>query len=117
VEVNVNSVTETRQLEERLRQAELGPDPDFFADALADDVLLDGQRAKSMVVEAHRPDKGRKFTRVEMSEFQFVDHGDAVVVACTGRYESPQESHTLKFMRVWLRKNGRWQIIAGSITS
>jgi hypothetical protein len=40
--------TEIAALEERLRLAELGPDPKFFEDALADGVVLvsqDGQLA------------------------------------------------------------------------
>jgi hypothetical protein len=115
-EVMVNSVEEIKELEDRLRQAELGPDPEFFAQVLADDAVLDGQRAKSKVIEAHRPGKGPKFAQVEMSDFQFADHGTAVVVTCSGTYAGPQWSGTLKFMRVWFKKDGRWQIIAGSIT-
>jgi len=38
------------------------------------------------------------------------------VVTCEGTYEGPQGSVTLKCLRVWLEKNGRWQIIAGSIS-
>jgi hypothetical protein len=115
-EVVVNSIEEIKELEDRLRLAELGPDPDFFAQALADDAILDGQQAKAQVIEAHRPGKGPKFTKVEMADFQFVDHGTAVVVTCSGTYAGPQWSGTLKFMRVWLKKNGKWQIIAGSIS-
>ena len=113
--------SEIAELEERLRVAELGPDPKFFEEALADDVVLiaeDGQAffAKSKVVEAHQPGKGLKFTRVEMSDAQIVDHGMAAVVTCKGTYETPQSSVTLKFLRVWLKKNDRWQIIAGSVS-
>jgi len=111
---------EVTALEERLRLAELGPEPAFFEEALADDAVLvgeDGQPsiAKAKVVEAHRPGKGPKFMRVEMRELQIVDHGTAAVVTCQGTYEGPQGSVTLKFMRVWLKKDGRWQIVAGSI--
>jgi hypothetical protein len=54
---------EIAALEERLRLAELGPDPKFYEDALADDAVLvsqDGQpsMAKSKVIEAHQPGKG-----------------------------------------------------------
>jgi hypothetical protein len=54
---------ETMHLEERLRQAELAPDPGFFEEYLADDVVLDRQQLKAKVVDAHRPasDKGQKF--------------------------------------------------------
>jgi len=50
------------------------------------------------VVEAYRAGNGPKFT-----------------AACTGNFNGPQFSGALKFMRVWQRKNGRWQIVAGSI--
>jgi ketosteroid isomerase-like protein len=107
-------------LEERLRQAELGPDPETFEDLLADNVVLVDQSgtpalAKQKVVEAHRGGKGPKFTRVEMSDVQVTEQGSVAIVTCTGRFEGPQWSGTLKFMRVWLRKNGRWQVVAGSI--
>jgi len=110
-------VDEIMKLEEALRQAELGPDPKFFEEALADDAILDGQRMKSKVVEAHRPGVGAKFTKVEMDDFQIIDHGNAAVVMCKGTYEGPQWSGTLKFMRVWLKKGDRWRIIAGTTSS
>jgi ketosteroid isomerase-like protein len=113
--------TEIAVLEERLRLAELGPDPKFFEETLADDAVLvseEGQLllAKSKVVEAHQPGKGPKFTRVEMKDMKIIDHGTAAVVTCQGTYEGPKSSATLKFMRVWLKKDNRWQIIAGSIS-
>jgi hypothetical protein len=112
--------TEIAALEERLRLAELGPDPKFFEEALADNAVLvseEGQPslAKSKVVEAHQTGKGSKFTRVEMKDMKIIDHGTAAVVTCQGTYEGPQFSATLKFMRVWLKKDNRWQIIAASI--
>jgi hypothetical protein len=114
--------TEIAGLEERLRMAELGPDPKFFEEALADDVVLvsqDGQPfiANSRVVEAHQPGKGPKFTRVEMSDMKIVDHGTAAVVTCRGLYEGPKSSVTLKFMRAWVKKATDWQIVAGSVSN
>jgi len=113
---------EIAALEERLRLAELGPDPKFFEEALADDAVIvaqDGEPslAKSKVVEAHQPGNGPKFTRVEMSDMKILDHGTAAVVTCRGTYEGPQFNGTLKFMRVWLKKNNRWQIVAGSVSN
>jgi hypothetical protein len=109
-------------LEEQLRQAELGPDPAFFESALADDAVMvsDGGEpsfAKSQVVQAHQPGKGPKFTRVEMTDMKVIEHGIAAVVTCKGVYEAPNGTVTLKFLRVWLKKNNRWQIVAGSISS
>lgn len=108
------AIDEVQALEAGLREAELGPDPDWFETHLADDALLDGQRLKAKVVEAHRPGKGPKFTRVEMADYAYVDHGDAVVVTCVGTYEGPTASATLRFMRVWLRTPAGWRIIAGT---
>jgi ketosteroid isomerase-like protein len=107
-------------LEERLRQAELGPDAETFEDLLAANVVLVDQSgapalAKQKVVEAHRAGNGPKFTRVEMRDMQVTEHGSVAVVTCTGTFEGPQWSGTLRFMRVWQRKNGRWQVVAGSI--
>jgi ketosteroid isomerase-like protein len=111
---------EIAALEERLRQAELGPDAQVFEELLADDVLLLDQHgtaafAKRKVIEAHRPGKGPKFTAVDITELQIVDHGNAAVVTCTARFTGPQFTGALKFMRVWLKKDGHWQIVAGSI--
>jgi hypothetical protein len=39
------------------------------------------------------------------------------VVTCDGAYEGSPSNFTLTFMRVWLKKDGRWQIIAGSISN
>ena len=110
--------TEIQELENRLRLAELGPDPEFFEAVLADDVVFvpnEGPAPKSKVVEAHRPGKAPKFTHVEMSDMKIVEHGNAAVVTCRGMYEGPGVKVTLTFMRVWLKTHDRWQIIAGSI--
>jgi len=112
--------SEIAALEERLRLAELGPDPSFFEEALADDAVLvsDGKPsfAKAQVVAAHQPGKAPKFTRVEMSDMTILDHGTAAVVTCTGTFEHARGSATLAFMRVWVKRDGRWQIVAGSVS-
>ena len=114
--------TEITAMEECLRQAELGRNPEFFEKALADNAVLvsqDGQAgfSKAQVVEAHRPGKGTKFTSVEVSDSGIVDHGNAAVVTSRWTYENAQGRFTLKFMRVWLKKAHGWQIIAGSIST
>ena len=113
--------TEIAEMEERLRQAELGPNPQLFESALADNAVLvsqDGNAgfAKAQVVEAHRPGKTPKFTSVEVNESEILDHGNAAVVTAKWTYENAQGRFTLKFMRVWLKKEIGWQIIAGSIS-
>lgn len=112
----MNTIEEIKDLEEKLRQAELGPDAKFFEDHLADDALLDGKKAKQMVVEAHKPNGSAKFTKADMSDYVIIPHGpDAAVVTCTGAFEGKMGAFTLKFMRVWVRNNGRWQIVAGTV--
>jgi ketosteroid isomerase-like protein len=117
-----NTQTEIAALEERLRLAELGPDPAVFEELLADDAILvaqDGQPAvaKKKVVAAHQPGAGPKFTRVEVSDLKIIDHGTVAIVTCNAHYEGPQFTGPLRFMRVWTKKNDHWQIIAGSVAN
>jgi hypothetical protein len=112
--------SEILDLEEQLRQAELGPDPHFFEEHLADAVVFTGQddrqtMTKAYVVKAHQPGPDPIFTRVEMTDMQVVEHDAAAVVTCKGIYQGPSGSFTLKFMRVWMKREGRWQIIAASV--
>jgi hypothetical protein len=51
-----------------------------------------------------------------MIDLKLVDHGTAAVVTCRGTYEGPKGTVALKFMRVWFKREGRWQIIAGSVS-
>ena len=107
-------------LEERLRLAELGPDPKFFEEILADQVVLvqDGQTfSKAKVVQAHQPGAGPKFTRVEMRDMNIIDYGVAAVVTCRGVYEGRGANVTLKFTRVWLKTHDRWQVIAAAVST
>jgi hypothetical protein len=111
---------EITQLEERLRQAELTPDPGVFEELLDDHVVLAGEDgrprfAKQKVVDAHRPGAEPKFTRVDITDMQIVDHGVSAVVTCTGTFEGPRGTFTLKFLRVWLKKEGKWRIVAGAV--
>jgi hypothetical protein len=110
----MSSVEEVKAIEKQMIQAELGPDPQFFESILADEALLDGQKMKTKVVAAHQPGKGPKFTNVEMDHYEFIDHGSAVVVTCHGHYTGPQWSGSLKFMRVWVKKESGWQVVAGT---
>jgi hypothetical protein len=109
-------------LEEQLRQAELGPDPAFFETCIADEAVMlggDGTAAfaKQQIVEAHRPGKGPKFLRVDMSDVKIVGHECAAVVTCAGTYATADKSFTLRFMRVWVRKAAGWQIVAGTVAN
>jgi len=112
----MTTIDEIRALEEQLRHAELAPDPEFFQTVLADDLVLNNRPGKTRVVDAHRALQAPKFTRVTMDDLEIREHGNAAVVTCKGTFEGPGWSGTLRFMRVWLKTSGRWQIIAGSVT-
>ena len=111
---------EIAAIEERLRVAELGPDPKFFEEVIADEAVMvsDGVAtlAKAQIIAAHQSGKKPKFTEVVMSNMKIVNHGGAAVVTCEGTYATAETRFTLKFMRVWVKKSGRWQIVAGSVS-
>jgi len=111
--------SQIESLEEQLKQAELGPDPEFFEKYIDDEMVFvaEGQanKPKQQIVEMHRTERGQKFTRVEMSDMSIIEHGTTAVVTCQGSYESPNGNFILKFMRVWAKKPEGWKIIAGSI--
>jgi ketosteroid isomerase-like protein len=51
-----------------------------------------------------------------MSNMQIVDHGDTAVVTCKGTYVTEGRTMMLKFMRVWVKKQGRWRIVAATVS-
>jgi hypothetical protein len=110
-------VEEITALEAKLRVAELEPDPEFFRSVLADDLVLNNRPGKTRVVDAHRAGAAAKFSSVEFEDMQIKVFGNAAVVTCSGTFEGPGWTGTLQFMRVWLKHDGRWQIIAGSVST
>ena len=118
----MNTETEIAALEERLRLAELGPDSQVFEELLDDNLVIvdeEGKpsQAKPKIVKAHQAPREHQFTKVTISNMHIITHGGtAAVVTCRGSYESPAGEKNLKFMRVWLRKDNSWRVVAGSIT-
>jgi hypothetical protein len=115
-----NSVEDQiREVEERLRQAELGPDPGVFEALLDEHMVLavDGQMSmpKKFIVEKHTPGSAQKFDRVELRDMEVIDHGMTAVATCTGDFEGPNGRFVFKFMRVWAKKDDGWKIVAGAM--
>jgi hypothetical protein len=112
---------EIMALEDGLRDAELGPSPDWFEKHVDDQMVFvaDGQAAtpKRMIVEAHKPgSKAPKFTDVVMSNCVVHAHSpDCAVVTISGAYTAGDTTHNLRYMRVWARKSGEWKIVAGAM--
>lgn len=113
---------EIADLEERLRQADLKPDPEFFQSHLDDQMVLmvDGDicshSPKAYIVDKHQPGKAQKFDRVEVSELKILDQGGTAIVTGFGSYEGPDGKFAVNFMRVWVKKAEGWRIVAGSMT-
>jgi hypothetical protein len=107
---------EIMHLEERLRQAELGPDPPSSRSIWRTMSSWMGcsSRRESSKRTARLRQGAEGLRRSTWKYGTFVEHGPAVVLTCEGHYEGPQFTGTIKFMRVWLKRDGRWQIIAGS---
>ena len=61
-----------------------------------------------------------KFDAIEISEVRVQDQGAVAVVTGKlverGRYKSVDLSGTYRFTDVWVKRNGRWQLIAGQET-
>ena len=50
-----------------------------------------------------------------MRDFSVTEHAPfGAVVTCTGDYTGDKGRFTLKFMRVWLKKDGHWKIVVGT---
>lgn len=113
---------EIADLEERLRLADLKPDPVFFQNHLDDQMVLmvDGDicshSPKAYIVDKHQPGKAPKFDRVEISDLKILDQAGTAIVTGFGSYEGPDGKFAMNFMRIWVRKTEGWRIVAGSIT-
>lgn len=115
--------TEIAELEEKLRQAELAPDAEFFRNHLDDDMVImsDGELCskspKPFIVEAHEPGKAQKFKSVQMSDMKIHEHGNTAIVTCIGEFETPERKFKMEFMRVWAKKSEGWKVVAGAMTT
>ncbi len=113
---------EIAELEERLRQADLRPDPAFFQKHLDDQMVLmvDGDicshSPKAYIVDRHQPGRAQQFDRVEITERKILDQGDTAIVTGFGTYEGPDGKSAMNFMRIWVKKSDGWKIVAGSMS-
>lgn len=117
-----NTQQEILDLEERLKQADVVSDPEFLDAVLIDGFYFTGPGGniytKEQVLQAHRPAGRRKFSRYETSDIRLQDLGDTVVATLrldfTVQDHDHGHDHSLRYTRVWMRREGRWQIVAGS---
>jgi len=114
--------SEILELEERLRQADLAPDPTFFQNYFDDQLVLmaDGDicshSPKAYIVDRHKPERALKFDRVEIADMKILEQGNTAIVTGFGQYAGPAGNFSCNFMRVWVKKPEGWKVVAGAIT-
>jgi ketosteroid isomerase-like protein len=111
------------ELEERLRQAMLAGDADALDSLIADSLLFVSHTGvlvtKEEDLRQHRTGLLR-FIAIEPSDRHVESLGQTVVVSVrmhlVGEYDGATFAGSYRFLRVWLEKDGRWQIVAGQVT-
>ncbi|MBX9767309.1 MAG: nuclear transport factor 2 family protein [Bdellovibrionales bacterium] len=109
--------------EERLRLAQLGGDVAALDSLISDElqfVFHDGALyTKEMDLQAHRS-RSVIIESLDFSERKICDFGHVAVVtvkaAMTGTFLGQAFSGTYRYIRTWLLTEGRWQIVAGSVS-
>ena len=114
----MSTATSIRELEEKIKQADIVSDPDLLDELINDDFSFTGSDGtifyKSQVLQAHQPAGLRKFTRYETSELHIQDFDAAAIVTVRVDLATNDMQQALRFTRFWLKVDGRWQIVGGS---
>mgnify|MGYP001397728773 CR=1 FL=1 len=109
---------EIRELEEKLKQADIVADPDLLDKLLVDGFFFTGQDGtvitKEQVLQSHRPAGARKFRKYETSDMRITDFDNAAVVTVRVDLATKTTQVVLLFTRFWLKRDGHWQIVGGS---
>ena len=111
---------EIETLEENLQQAMLSSDVQVLDELIADDMVFTMHTGlvvdKQYDLEAHRTGIF-KFTKVDLSDRKIHHYGDCIVVTVkadlAGTFNQQAFSETYRFTRVWVKRQNRWQIVAG----
>ncbi len=110
---------EIRKVEERLRLAQLHSNIQALGELLDDHMLfLSDSRpffAKARMLEMYQPHRGQNLISVEWHDVQIIPFGHAAIVICRADYRTPQLTISLRCMRMWLKQNGAWKLIAGTV--
>lgn len=110
-------------LEEKLRNAMLASDVSVLDELIADDLVWTMHTGmvvdKQFDLDAHRSGLFR-FTKVDISDRQIHHYGDCTVVTLkaelAGIYGEQAFSDAYRFTRVWVKRQNRWQIVAGHVS-
>jgi ketosteroid isomerase-like protein len=120
---NSNVAAELQEIEDQLVAAWVAGDPTFHERVLADDWgVIDAQgrmRNKAEVLEEmFRP--GERSITGRIDDVNVRPYGDWAIVTgkthVAGRYEGNDIKITLRFMDVFRRRDGNWQVVASQAT-
>lgn len=110
--------SEIRELEEKVKQADIVSDPELLDELLIDGFFFTAQDgtiySKEQVLQAHRPAGLRKFKRFDTSALRIHDYGHAAVVTVRVDLATEAIQLGLLFTRFWFKIDGRWRIVGGS---
>ncbi|MGZ3739837.1 MAG: nuclear transport factor 2 family protein, partial [Bdellovibrionota bacterium] len=71
---------------------------------------------RNFVIAAHKYPQKQTFSRADIHDQQLRTLEGSVVVTCRGDFEVGGQRFQLRFLRVWRKTNGRWQVAAASVT-
>lgn len=112
-----------KTLEEKLRQAMLSSDVFVLDELIADDLAFTAPNGlvvnKQMDLEAHHSGT-TKFTKINIGDRQIHDYGSCVVVMVkaelAGTHNEQAFSGIYCYTRLWMKRQERWQIVAGHVS-
>jgi hypothetical protein len=114
----MDTEAEIRELEEKVKQADVVTDPDLLDELLIDGFTFTSQDGtvytKEQVLNAHRPAGARKFTRFDTSNLRIHAFENAAVATVRADFATTNVQMALLFTRFWLKIDGRWRIVGGS---
>ena len=116
--------SEILALEDKIVEADSSPAPDTSAildELLDDEVILIGPEgrdySKKFVLDAHRPPKKQPFDSVKIRDRVIKEFGTTAFVVCTGEFRAKDKTFTLRFSRVWNKKDGSWMVVLATVTA
>lgn len=115
---------ELRAIEQRLAEAWVKGDRDYINRVLADDWSVTDATgrvlSKNQVINEAFDSNDRQIESLEIDDVRVRVFGSCAVVTGTtrakGRYKGSSMSVTLRFTDVFMRRAGRWQVVASQAT-
>jgi ketosteroid isomerase-like protein len=110
-------------LEEKLRQAMLDSDVQALDELIADDLVFTMHTGlmftKQDDLEGHRSGS-EKLIKVDTDDLKVSHYGDCAVVTIkaelAGTFNGQAFAGIYRYTRVWVKREDRWQIVAGHVS-